>query len=125
MTKCSYEGPIHQAGSDSLLTLKCYFQLRKILGDRQFEEKINYVCGIKSPSIKNSKQAVENYIAPSNYAPYYYPSPQNYYPSGPLYQYLHSNYSQPNTFGYPHTYHRGGYDITRGGFYSKNEEKWE
>lgn len=39
-------GPQHQAGSDSLLTLNCYFRLRKILGDPHFEEKANCIFGI-------------------------------------------------------------------------------
>lgn len=46
--QCARIGPKHQAGSDSLLTLKSYFRLRKILGDQHFEERVNAIYGISA-----------------------------------------------------------------------------
>lgn len=124
LTKLSYEGPIHQAGSDSLLTLKCYFQLRKILGDRQFEDKANLVCGIQGTPDKISRNNNHIYSISHQYAPQYYPHPQSHYPSGPLYQYLQFNSPSSHLFVYPHSYTPGSLNGAWGGYYPRNHEKW-
>lgn len=79
-------GPQHQAGSDSLLTLNCYFRLRKILGDLHFEERANCIFGIAAEQPK---------------PPAYHLSFQQSYQMG-LYGYLgfSSTYQSP----YPHSH---------------------
>lgn len=107
---CSRIGPQHQAGSDSLLTLCCYFQMREkedIFSPIQFSNSLNVIFGIGIGFLKNNLngyQRGEEYT----YGEYYgdqrfYDTRQNnwnqnmYHHSygangpqgGPLYSYLH------------------------------------
>lgn len=67
--QCARIGPKHQAGSDSLLTLKSYFRLRKILGDQHFEERVNAIYGISAyekPQVNYSHAPYSQQYSPFN-----------------------------------------------------------
>ena len=49
LTQCNRVGPKHQAGSDSLLTVKTYLQLKRHLGSNAFEKHVNCIFGIPKP----------------------------------------------------------------------------
>jgi len=54
---CSRIGPQHQAGSDSLLTLCCYYKMLEqpdLFGHRQFQNCVNVIFGIGIGYMKNS-----------------------------------------------------------------------
>ncbi len=57
--QCSRIGPQHQAGSDSLLTLCCYYKMLEqidLFGQRQFSACLNVIFGIGIGYMKNSTQ---------------------------------------------------------------------
>ncbi len=107
---CSRIGPQHQAGSDSLLTLCCYFKMldqNEIFGQRQFQNCVNVIFGIGIGYMKNmignyqQREYMDNsYVERNDYGGYYdsrnpmyhmhhqYGLGGNYSGTGPLYNYL-------------------------------------
>lgn len=105
---CSRIGPQHQAGSDSLLTLCCYFKMldqNEIFGQRQFQNCVNVIFGIGIGYMKNmignyqQREYMENYVDRTEYGYYdtrnpmyhlhqYNMGANNYTGTGPLYNYL-------------------------------------
>jgi hypothetical protein len=88
LTKLSYEigcnriGPQHQAGSDSLLTLCCYFKMLDKPLSKDFSSSENVIFGIGKGYLKNSLNGYQqtpdydnNYISPE----YYYPHETSHY----------------------------------------------
>lgn len=93
---CLRIGPKHQAGSDSLLTINTYFQLRNVLGIHPFDQNINLIYGISRPAPK---------IATS----IQYPSYNNQSNErGPLYQYL-----QHNSMNWSYSHQSSGFGFGR------------
>lgn len=119
LAKLSYEigcnriGPQHQAGSDSLLTLCCYFKMREqneLFTSAHFDNSLNIIFGIGLGYLKNSlngyqQRDYENYISTDYYderayypdnrmymnqgSPYIYGNGGGGHGHGALYQYLH------------------------------------
>lgn len=105
---CSRIGPQHQAGSDSLLTLCCYFKMldqNEIFGQRQFQNCVNVIFGIGIGYMKNmignyqQREYLENSYDRNDYGYYDNRNPMyhmhhqyglggNYPGTGPLYNYL-------------------------------------
>ena len=85
---CERIGPKHQAGSDSLLTLNTYYQLRKILGSGPFEQHANIIYGIKKPQQKvTSNPGVSLF-------------PSTFQTRGPLFEFLQSSKKTYSSFQY-------------------------
>ena len=60
---CSRIGPQHQAGSDSLLTLACYFKMLEktdLFGSVQFSSCLNVIFGIGLGFIKTNAGGFSN-----------------------------------------------------------------
>lgn len=82
LTKLSYEigcnriGPQHQAGSDSLLTLCCYFKMRErneLFTNNHFDSSLNIIFGIGIGYLKNSLNGYQqrDYETPYIHQEYY------------------------------------------------------
>ena len=80
LTKLSYEigcnriGPQHQAGSDSLLTLCCYFKMRRlnsIFPSTLFENSLDIIFGIGRGYAKNRFNK-DHQVNNNHYIPYDY-----------------------------------------------------
>ena len=89
--QCSRVGPQHQAGSDSLLTLACYFKMlekSELFGQIQFSTCLNIIFGIGLGFIKTNANGYSNprdYQDTNSYLPRdfdyrdYHPANHEYY----------------------------------------------
>ena len=87
-------GRKHQAGSDSLLTVRTYFKLRSLLGERHFEERANLIFGIRSPERHHPHHQYQqqySYGPPQHFG-------ERYQHMGPLYSYLQYSGSYPSQY---------------------------